>query len=82
MENRSLSRSQSREPQRLRRPDQRIIEQNVKQLDITMTKVNSLLTERLKSAKERFSKMTHLVEMLIERGTLQLFRSFSDICPH
>lgn len=37
-----------------------------------MTKVNSLLTERLKSAKERFSKMTHLVEMS-SKGELSSF---------
>ena len=37
-----------------------------------MTKVNSLLTERLKSAKAKFSKMTNLVEMS-SKGELSSF---------
>lgn len=45
-----------------------------------MTKVNALLTERLKSAKAKFSKMTDLVEMS-SNGELSSFSGVFRICP-
>lgn len=45
-----------------------------------MTKVNALLTERLKSAKEKFTKMTNLVEMS-SNGNLSSFSGVFRISP-
>src|SRR5689334_12362584 len=45
-----------------------------------MTKVNHLLTERLKSAKEKFTKMTNLVEMS-SNGNLSSFAGVFRISP-